>query len=54
MSVHHIRKLADLAATDSQPAWAAHMADKRRKSLVVCATCHEAIHTETPTAPHAQ
>ncbi|MGK4579613.1 hypothetical protein [Kitasatospora sp. HPMI-4] len=54
ISVHHIRKLADLAETGSPPAWAALMADKRRKALVVCADCHEAIHPGKPTAPHAR
>jgi hypothetical protein len=29
-----------------QPAWAALMARMRRKTLVVCAGCHEHIHAE--------
>ena len=28
----------------SQPAWAAFMARKRRKTLVVCQPCHDAVH----------
>jgi Type II intron maturase len=49
--VHHVRKLADLGQPGpSQPAWAKLMAKRRRKTLVVCVTCHDAIHTENPTA----
>jgi AI2M/AI1M-like, HNH endonuclease len=32
-----------------QPAWAALMAKMRRKTLVVCAQCHDHIHA-TPVA----
>ena len=32
-----------------QPGWAALMAKKRRKTLVVCAPCHEGIHAERTT-----
>jgi hypothetical protein len=32
-----------------QPPWAALMARKRRKTLVVCAACHDAIHVRQPT-----
>jgi hypothetical protein len=43
--VHQVRKLASLGQTGSgQPAWAALMATKRRKTLVVCAACHDVIH----------
>jgi group II intron reverse transcriptase/maturase len=49
--VHQIRKLASLGEPDpSQPAWATLMARKRRKTLVVCRPCHEAIHHGQPTA----
>jgi group II intron reverse transcriptase/maturase len=45
ISVHHVRRLADLTRPGrSQPAWAAQMARRRRKTLVVCRTCHDAIH----------
>ena len=45
IQVHHVRKLADLAkAGTPQPAWAQHMAKRRRKTLVVCASCHERTH----------
>src|SRR5574341_30303 len=50
VQVHQIRNLADLGrhGTD-QPAWAALMARKRRKTLVVCEACHQAIHGHTTT-----
>jgi hypothetical protein len=49
--VHHVRRLADLTRNGQpQPAWAALMARKRRKSLVVCGSCHQAIHAGKPTA----
>ena len=52
VQVHHIRKLADLdklGQTD-RPVWAAMMAKRRRKSLVVCQNCHDDIHTRQPAA----
>ncbi|HSV64787.1 MAG TPA: hypothetical protein VLJ59_02615 [Mycobacteriales bacterium] len=44
--VHHIRKLADLhrPGRPDRPAWVHLMAMRRRKTLVVCRTCHENIH----------
>jgi group II intron reverse transcriptase/maturase len=43
--IHQVRKLADLDRFgDTRPDWAALMARKRRKTLVVCPTCHEDIH----------
>jgi hypothetical protein len=46
-----IRNLADLAQTGpTPPAWTKLMADRRRKTLVVCGTCHQHIHA-TPTTP---
>jgi group II intron reverse transcriptase/maturase len=51
VSVHHVRRLADLdRQSRPQPAWAEHMMKKRRKSLVVCRSCHDAIHAEWPTS----
>jgi hypothetical protein len=45
VEVHQVRKLADLATPRSpQPAWMQIMTRKRRKTLVVCAPCHEHIH----------
>lgn len=48
-SVHQVRRLADLAQPGKpQPSWAALMARRRRKTLVVCCSCHEAIHAGQP------
>jgi group II intron reverse transcriptase/maturase len=48
--VHHIRKLADLntLGQPEKPEWAKIMAKRRRKSLVVCQTCHDDIHNRKP------
>jgi group II intron reverse transcriptase/maturase len=48
--VHHVRKLADLnrPGQGEKPPWIKRMAARRRKSLVVCQRCHEAIHRERP------
>ena len=54
VTVHQVRSLASLGQPDAgQPAWAALMAKKRRKTLVVCHPCHDAIHTGQPTAKTA-
>lgn len=47
IEVHHIRKLADLdkPGRKEKPAWVKRMAARRRKTLVVCRSCHDAIHT---------
>ena len=52
VETHQVRKLADLAAQPGreQPAWAAQMAKMRRKTLIVCAPCHQAIHHGKPAA----
>jgi len=43
--VHQIRKLTSLGKPETgQPFWAAIMARKRRKTLVVCHPCHQTIH----------
>jgi len=51
VQVHQIRKLAQLGkpGTD-QPPWAALMARKRRKTLIVCHPCHDTIHGRQLTA----
>ena len=50
ITVHHVRRLADLTRPGRpQPTWAAQMARRRRKTLVVCQTCHDAIHPDNPT-----
>ena len=48
--VHHVRKLADLnrPGRGEKPPWVKRMAARRRKTLVVCQACHEAIHRERP------
>lgn len=51
VEVHHIRKLADLnmQGRPEKPAWVKRMAARRRKTLVVCQDCHDAIHAGRPT-----
>lgn len=55
INVHHIRKLKDLkrryAGRPSPPHWAVRMIEKRRKTLVVCRQCHQAIHAGTYDGP---
>jgi len=53
VEVHHIRKLADLEkpGKKEKPAWMKQMAARRRKTLVVCRRCHEAIHAGRVTKP---
>ena len=51
VQVHQIRKLADLDGPGQpQPEWMRIMARRRRKTLVVCGSCHAAIHPGRPTA----
>ena len=52
VETHQVRKLADLASQPGreQPAWAALMARMRRKTIIVCARCHQAIHHGKPAA----
>lgn len=49
IEVHHIRRLADLAAIGTPPHWAKAMANKRRKTLMVCRDCHDQIHAHRAT-----
>jgi group II intron reverse transcriptase/maturase len=45
VTVHQVATLADLGKPGpGQPAWAALMTRMRRKTLIVCAACHEHIH----------
>jgi group II intron reverse transcriptase/maturase len=54
VQVHHIRKLADLEKGGRErPRWVKIMAARRRKTLVVCHLCHQAIHTGQPTRRRA-
>jgi group II intron reverse transcriptase/maturase len=52
IEVHHIRKLADLhrSGRPEPPSWKHLMAMRRRKTLVICRSCHEDIHAGRPTA----
>jgi group II intron reverse transcriptase/maturase len=45
IEVHHIRALKDLATYDGRekPAWVKIMAARKRKTLVLCATCHQDV-----------
>ena len=51
VEVHHIRKLSDLnqPGRKEKSRWAQEMAARHRKTLVVCRSCHEAIHQGRPT-----
>ncbi len=53
--VHHIRKLKDLkrryAGRPEPPQWVIRMIQLRRKTLVVCAACHQRIHAGTYDGP---
>jgi len=53
LEVHHIRKLADLnrPGRPERPAWMHLMAKRRRKTLVICRSCHENIHVGRAAAP---
>jgi AI2M/AI1M-like, HNH endonuclease len=45
LAVHQVAGLNQLGMPGlGQPAWAALMAKMRRKTLIVCAPCHEHIH----------
>ena len=46
VEVHHVRKLKDVnkPGRKTKPAWVHRMAALRRKTLITCVPCHEAIH----------
>jgi hypothetical protein len=47
VDVHQVRKLTDLGKPGQpRPAWAELMARRRRKTLVVCPSCHDTIHRQ--------
>ncbi len=50
VQAHHVRRLKDLPINGKgeTPQWARRMAARHRKSLIVCHTCHESIHTGRP------
>jgi group II intron reverse transcriptase/maturase len=50
VEVHQVTALSQLGRTGpGQPAWAALMAKMRRKTLIVCAACHDYIHANPVT-----
>jgi group II intron reverse transcriptase/maturase len=51
VEVHHVRKLADLIVRGrkERPIWIQVMSSRRRKTLIVCRECHDAIHAGRPT-----
>jgi hypothetical protein len=55
VEVHHIRKLADLRQRYrgrlSSPVWAIFMLGRKRKTIVVCQSCHRQIHAGTYDGP---
>jgi hypothetical protein len=47
--VHQVSKLAHLTTPERpQPPWKRQMARMRRKTLIVCPPCHDAIHNRQP------
>jgi group II intron reverse transcriptase/maturase len=47
--VHQVSKLTDLARPGRpQPLWTQLMAKMRRKTLIVCPSCHDSIHNRQP------
>jgi len=50
IEVHHIRALKDLSTYDGRekPLWVKIMAARRRKTLVLCRTCHDDLHAGRP------
>jgi group II intron reverse transcriptase/maturase len=50
IQVHHIRAMRDLRkeGRTPRPAWVEWMAARRRKTLVVCKSCHADIHSGRP------
>ncbi|MFE0418540.1 group II intron reverse transcriptase/maturase [Streptomyces tendae] len=55
VQVHQVRQLADLGNLgEKQPDWAVLMTRRRRKTLVVCARCHEDIHAGQSATPHGE
>lgn len=45
MEVHHIRKMKDIK--DGKAAWQKLMIARRRKTLVLCVSCHQSLHGGT-------
>ena len=53
VQVHQVRKLANLTTGRATARVGNLMATKRRKTLVVCPACHDAIHARNPREPTA-
>jgi hypothetical protein len=50
VAVHQVTGLKALGQPEpGQPAWAALMTKKRRKTLIVCEACHDWIHANPVT-----
>jgi hypothetical protein len=51
VEVHHLRKMVDLNRHRRKPVptWFRLMATRKRKTLIACRACHEAIHAGRPT-----
>jgi hypothetical protein len=45
--LHHVRKLKDLQNKREKPAWVRMMVARRRKTLVLCKSCHIGLHRGT-------
>jgi hypothetical protein len=54
VEVHHVRKLKELRSDKTLTAWKVRMSARKRKTLIVCRKCHEAIHNGKPTATRPQ
>ncbi|CAN5599105.1 hypothetical protein BH11ARM2_BH11ARM2_28800 [soil metagenome] len=50
VEVHHVRKLSDLQKMGRKalPDWAKIMIVRKRKTLVLCKSCHGAVHAGRP------
>lgn len=55
IEVHHVRKLADVRqkyqGRREPPEWVVAVLGRRRKTVVVCKTCHQSIHAGTYDGP---
>ncbi|WSW80683.1 hypothetical protein OG390_49775 [Streptomyces sp. NBC_00996] len=55
VEVHHVKSLSHLQrAGEPSPVWVKLMAERRRKALVVCGSCHDRIHGAKPKIARTQ
>ena len=55
VEIHQVPKLADLTRTGQpQPAWAQLIAERQRKTLIVCSACHDTVHARQPATTTTQ